>query len=63
LLREDLSASALLDAAGGVSRSDQQRFDDTLHAIGRCQEYAPHLSSGDFTDVANDAVLRTSPSS
>ncbi|KRE60092.1 DUF86 domain-containing protein [Nostocoides sp. Soil756] len=41
-----------------MSRSDQQRFDDILHAIERCQEYAPHLGSGDFTDMAYDAVLR-----
>jgi uncharacterized protein with HEPN domain len=41
-----------------VSRSEQERFADILDAIDRCQEYAPHLSSGAFTSMAYDAVLR-----
>jgi len=41
-----------------VTRSDQERFDDILHAIERCQAYEPHVRGGELADMAYDAVLR-----
>jgi len=41
-----------------VSRSDEERFGDILHAIERCQDYEQYLRSDDFGSMAYDAVLR-----
>jgi len=42
-----------------VTRSDQERFSDILHAIRRCQDYRPYLGGADgFASMAYDAVLR-----
>ena len=42
-----------------MSRSDQERFSDILHAIRRCQDYRPYLGGADeFAPMAYDAVLR-----
>lgn len=41
-----------------MTRSDQERFADILHAIQRCQEYEPYLRSDEFASMAYDAVLR-----
>jgi uncharacterized protein with HEPN domain len=42
-----------------VSRSDQERFSDILHAIQRCHDYRPYLGGDDeFAQMAYDAVLR-----
>lgn len=41
-----------------MSRSEQDRFADILHAIERCQNYTPHLGSEDLKAMAYDAVLR-----
>ncbi len=41
-----------------MSRSDQERFTDILHAIERCQNYTPYLHSHDVKEMAFDAVLR-----
>ncbi|WP_114908187.1 DUF86 domain-containing protein [Ornithinimicrobium murale] len=41
-----------------MSRPDQERFDDILRAIERCQHYAPFLQTGELADMAYDAVLR-----
>jgi uncharacterized protein with HEPN domain len=41
-----------------VSRPEQERFTDILHAIERCQHYAPYLRSDELTAMAYDAVLR-----
>jgi len=45
-----------------VTRSDQERFSDILHAIQRCQEYRPYLGGADgFASMAYDAVPRRWP--
>lgn len=41
-----------------MTRSNQERFADILHAIQRCQEYRPYLNSDAFASMAYDAVLR-----
>ena len=41
-----------------MNRPEQDRFDDILHAIERCQHYAPYLRSDEFSGMAYDAVLR-----
>ncbi len=41
-----------------MSRPEQERFTDILHAIERCQHYAPYLRSDELTAMAYDAVLR-----
>lgn len=41
-----------------MSRSESERFADILAAIERCQNYEPHLRSGEFASMAYDAVLR-----
>lgn len=41
-----------------MTRSDEERFADILHAIRRCQEYAPYLRSDDLGAMAYDAILR-----
>lgn len=41
-----------------MSRPEQERFTDILHAIERCQSYAPYLRSDELTVMAYDAVLR-----
>ncbi|WP_131104912.1 HepT-like ribonuclease domain-containing protein [Ornithinimicrobium sufpigmenti] len=41
-----------------MSRSEQERFTDILHAIERCQNYTQHLDSEDLRAMAYDAVLR-----
>ncbi len=41
-----------------MTRPEQERFSDIVHAIERCQSYAPHLRSGEFAATAYDAVLR-----
>lgn len=41
-----------------MSRSEQERFTDILHAIERCQSYMPYLRAGDVQEMAIDAVLR-----
>lgn len=41
-----------------MSRSEQDRFNDILQAIERCQEYETHLRSDELGQMAYDAVLR-----
>lgn len=41
-----------------MSRSEQDRLADILHAIERCQNYTQHLASDDLGAMACDAVLR-----
>lgn len=41
-----------------MSRPEQERFTDILHAIERCQHYAPYLRSDELAAMAYDAVLR-----
>lgn len=41
-----------------MTRPEQDRFDDILNAIERCQHYVPYLASEDLAGMAYDAVLR-----
>jgi uncharacterized protein with HEPN domain len=41
-----------------VSRSDEERFDDMLAAIERCQSYERFLGSRDLDAMAYDVILR-----
>lgn len=42
-----------------MTRSDQERFDDILRAIERCQDYRCYLGGADgLASMAYDAVLR-----
>lgn len=41
-----------------MTRSQNERFEDILAAIGRCQTYAPYLRDGPHQAMAYDAVLR-----
>ncbi|WP_192796691.1 HepT-like ribonuclease domain-containing protein [Serinicoccus kebangsaanensis] len=41
-----------------MSRSEQERFTDILHAVERCRNYTQHLDSDDLQAMAYDAVLR-----
>jgi uncharacterized protein with HEPN domain len=44
-----------------VTRSEEERFADIVHAIERCQNYTQHLHFDHLRAMAYDAVLRTSP--
>lgn len=41
-----------------MTRSDDERFADILHAIDRCKSYKQYLRSDEFGSMAYDAVLR-----